>query len=142
MKLMDHVFLNFNNNMLRLRYSWILKKTSNQIWHLGLLYKLSELKFSISLINCLALLMSVIMQRCFLLVHCLSFTTCFGLRCSSLGGTCCTAMPFLHSVLVLEARGSAPYALVPSVMHFFMRSMPALSCGHLIDGHKQCNGIL
>jgi hypothetical protein len=47
MRLMDHVTLNFNNNMSKARYSWILKKPLN----LGLLYKLSNLKFLISLIK-------------------------------------------------------------------------------------------
>jgi hypothetical protein len=37
-------------------------------------------------------------------------------RCSSLDGTCCTAMPFLHSILVFGPRGSASYLLVPSVI--------------------------
>jgi hypothetical protein len=53
-------------------------------------------------------------------------------RCSSLDRTCCTAMPFLHSILVLEARGSASYVLVPSVvMCFFMCPVPVLSYGSL-----------
>jgi hypothetical protein len=38
-------------------------------------------------------------------------------RCSFPDGTCCTAMPFLYSMLVFEPRGSASYVLVPSVVY-------------------------
>jgi hypothetical protein len=50
MRLADHVTLNFNNKILWLRHSWILKKTDTT-WHHGLLYKLSKLEFPTSAIK-------------------------------------------------------------------------------------------
>jgi hypothetical protein len=49
--LMDHVTLNFNNNMSMAAVFLDIEKTCDTRWHLGLLYKLSKLKFVISLIN-------------------------------------------------------------------------------------------
>jgi hypothetical protein len=46
MKLMDHVSLNFNNNMSKDDVFLDIEKAVNTTWHPGLLYKLSELKFS------------------------------------------------------------------------------------------------
>jgi hypothetical protein len=45
-----------------LQHSWILKKAFNTTWYLGLLYKLSEFKFSISLIKFIS---TFIFQRLF-----------------------------------------------------------------------------
>jgi hypothetical protein len=53
MRLTDHVTLNFNNN---------LSKAFDTTWHLGLLYNLLELKFSIGLIK---LVSSFLSQRKF-----------------------------------------------------------------------------
>jgi hypothetical protein len=39
-------------------YSWILKKAFDATWHLGLLDKLSNLKFSISLIKLIGAFLS------------------------------------------------------------------------------------
>jgi hypothetical protein len=51
MRLTDHVTLNFNNNMPTAAVFLDIEKAFNKMWRLGLLYKLSELKFSISLIK-------------------------------------------------------------------------------------------
>jgi hypothetical protein len=48
---MNHVTLNFYNNMPTAAVFLNTEKTFDATWHLGLLYKLSELKFSISLIK-------------------------------------------------------------------------------------------
>jgi hypothetical protein len=51
MRLMGHVKLNFNNNMSMAAVFLDIEKSFGTTWHLGLLYKLSELKFFISLIK-------------------------------------------------------------------------------------------
>jgi hypothetical protein len=48
---MDHVTLNFNNNMSTAAVFLDIEKAFDTTWHTDLLYKLSELKFSISLIK-------------------------------------------------------------------------------------------
>jgi hypothetical protein len=50
-------------NKPRLLYSWILKKTFDKTWYLGLLYKLSELKFSTNLIKLINSFLSQIKFR-------------------------------------------------------------------------------
>jgi hypothetical protein len=49
MMLTDHFILNFNNNMSTAAVILDIEKAFDTTWHLGLLYKLSELKYSISL---------------------------------------------------------------------------------------------
>jgi hypothetical protein len=49
--LMDHIILNFNNDMSTAAVFLNNEKAFDATWHLGLLYKLSELKFSVSLIK-------------------------------------------------------------------------------------------
>jgi hypothetical protein len=59
MRLTDHVILNFNNNMSTAAVFLDTEKTFKILWykwHLGLLYKLSNLKFLISLIKLISLL--------------------------------------------------------------------------------------
>jgi hypothetical protein len=51
MRFMDHVTLYCNNNMSKAAVFLDIKKASDTIWNLGLLYKLSKLQFSISLIH-------------------------------------------------------------------------------------------
>jgi hypothetical protein len=51
MRLMDHITLFFNNNMSTAAVFLDIEKAFDTTWHLGLLYKLSELKFSIILIK-------------------------------------------------------------------------------------------
>jgi hypothetical protein len=51
MKLSDRVTLNFNNNMSTASVFSDNEKAFDKTWYLGLLYKLSELKFSIRLIK-------------------------------------------------------------------------------------------
>jgi hypothetical protein len=51
---MDQVTLNFNNNMSTTAVFLDIEKAFDITWHLGLLYKLSTLQFSISLVNLLA----------------------------------------------------------------------------------------
>jgi hypothetical protein len=51
MRLTDHVALNFNNNMPSVVVFLDIEKAFDKTWHLGLLYKLSELKISIGLIK-------------------------------------------------------------------------------------------
>jgi hypothetical protein len=58
MKLTDHVALNFNNNMSTAAVFLDIEKAFDKTWHLGLLYKLSKLKFSISLIKLISSLHS------------------------------------------------------------------------------------
>jgi hypothetical protein len=62
MKLTDHVILNSNNNISTVAVLLGIEKVFNIAWHLGLLYKLLELKFSISLIK---LVSSFLSQRKF-----------------------------------------------------------------------------
>jgi histone deacetylase complex regulatory component SIN3 len=55
MRFTDNLNLNFSNNMSTAAVFLDIKKAFDKIWHLGLLYKLSELKFFtslIKLINC------------------------------------------------------------------------------------------
>jgi hypothetical protein len=49
--LMDHDSLNFNNNMSAAAVFLDMKKAFDTSWHTDLLHKLSELKFSTSLIK-------------------------------------------------------------------------------------------
>jgi hypothetical protein len=51
MRLTDHVTLNFNNNMSTAAVFLDIKKAFDKTRHIGLLYKLSDLKFSTSLIK-------------------------------------------------------------------------------------------
>jgi hypothetical protein len=51
MRLTDHVTLNFNNNMSMAAVFLDIEKAFDKTWHLGWLYKLSELKFSTTLIK-------------------------------------------------------------------------------------------
>jgi hypothetical protein len=51
MRLSDHSNLNFNSNMSTAPVFLDIEKAFDTKWHLGLLYKLSDLKFSISLIK-------------------------------------------------------------------------------------------
>jgi hypothetical protein len=62
---------------------WILIFILGDGYQKAIILHLSILLHSLN--DCLALLMSVNMQRCFLLVHSLSFTTCFDLMLPSLG---------------------------------------------------------
>jgi hypothetical protein len=54
MRLADHVTLNFNNNMSMAAVFLDIKKTFHTTWHSSLLYKLSELEFSTSIIKLIA----------------------------------------------------------------------------------------
>jgi hypothetical protein len=54
MRLTDHVTFNFNNNMSTAAVFLDIEKAFYTIWHLGLLYELSKLKFSISLVKLLS----------------------------------------------------------------------------------------
>jgi hypothetical protein len=60
MRLTDHVTLNFNSDMSTAAVFMDIEKAFDTTWHLGLLYKLSELTFSISLIK---LIHSFLSQR-------------------------------------------------------------------------------
>jgi hypothetical protein len=51
MKLTDYVTLNFNNKVTTAGVFLDIVKAFDITWHLGLLYKLSKLKFSLSLIK-------------------------------------------------------------------------------------------
>jgi hypothetical protein len=51
MRLVDHVTLNFNNDMSTAAVFLDMEKAFDTTWHPGLLYKLSELHFSPSLIK-------------------------------------------------------------------------------------------
>jgi hypothetical protein len=51
MRLTDHVTLNFNNNMSTAAVFLDIEKAFDTTWHFGLLYKLSKLEFSTSLIR-------------------------------------------------------------------------------------------
>jgi hypothetical protein len=54
MMLADHVTLNFYNNMSTAAVFLGIEKAFDTTWHSGLLYKLSELEFSTSLIKLIA----------------------------------------------------------------------------------------
>jgi hypothetical protein len=54
MRLVDHVTLNFSNNMLKAAVFLDVEKVFNTTWHSGPLYKLSELEFSTSPIELIA----------------------------------------------------------------------------------------
>jgi hypothetical protein len=54
LSLVDHITLNFNNNMLMAVVFLDMEKAFDTTWHSGLLYKLSELEFSTSLIKVIA----------------------------------------------------------------------------------------
>jgi hypothetical protein len=58
LSLTDHVTLNFNNNMSTAAVFLDIEKAFDTTWHPGLLYKLSELKFSASLIKLIASFLS------------------------------------------------------------------------------------
>jgi hypothetical protein len=51
MRTTNHITLNFNNNMSMAAVFLDIEKEFDKTWHLGLLYKLSELKFSVSLVK-------------------------------------------------------------------------------------------
>jgi hypothetical protein len=54
MRLTDHVSLHFNNNMSTAAVFLDIEKDFDTTWNAGLLYKLSELQFPISLIKLIA----------------------------------------------------------------------------------------
>jgi hypothetical protein len=58
MSLVDHVTLNFNNDMSKAAVFLDTEKASDKTWHSGLLYKLSELAFSTSYIKLIASLLT------------------------------------------------------------------------------------
>jgi hypothetical protein len=58
MRLTDHVTLNFSNNMSTPAVFLDIEKAFYTTWHPGLLYKLSELKLSASLIKLIASFLS------------------------------------------------------------------------------------
>jgi hypothetical protein len=58
MRLTDHVSLNVNNNMSTAAVFLDIEQTFDTPWHPGLLYKLSELQFPISLIKLIASFLS------------------------------------------------------------------------------------
>jgi hypothetical protein len=62
MRLTDHLTLNFNNNMTTAAVFLDIENAFDKIWHIGLLYKLSELTFLTSLIT---LINSFLSQRKF-----------------------------------------------------------------------------
>jgi hypothetical protein len=62
MRLTDYVTLNFNNKMSTAAVFLDIEKAFDTIWHCGLLYKLSKLEFSTSLIK---LIGSFLSQRKF-----------------------------------------------------------------------------
>jgi hypothetical protein len=55
---MDHMTLNFINNMSVAAVFLHIEKAFDTTWHLGLLYKLPELKFSVSLIKFISCFLS------------------------------------------------------------------------------------
>jgi hypothetical protein len=61
-RLTNHVTLNFNNNMFTVAVFLDIEKAFDTTWHHGLLYKLSTLQFSISLLK---LIGSFLSQRNF-----------------------------------------------------------------------------
>jgi hypothetical protein len=58
MMLPDHIILNFNNNVSTAAVFLDIEKAFDTTWHLGLLYKLLEFKFSISLIKLISCFLS------------------------------------------------------------------------------------
>jgi hypothetical protein len=62
MRLVDHVTLNFNNNLSTAVVFLDIEKAFHSTWHLGLIYKLSKLQFSTSFIK---LISSFLSQRIF-----------------------------------------------------------------------------
>jgi hypothetical protein len=58
MKFTDYVALNFNNNIPMAVVFLDIEKAIDTTWHLGLLYKLYNLKFLVSLINLISSLLS------------------------------------------------------------------------------------
>jgi hypothetical protein len=58
MKLTDHVILNFNNNISTAAVLLDIEKAFDTWWHLGLLYKLSELHFSSNLMKLISSFLS------------------------------------------------------------------------------------
>jgi hypothetical protein len=54
MRLENHVTPNFNNNMSTAAVFLDIEKAFYTTWHCGLLYKLSELEFSVSLFKLIA----------------------------------------------------------------------------------------
>jgi hypothetical protein len=58
MRLTGHVTLNYNNNMSTAAALLDIEKAFDKTWHLGLLYKLPELKISISLIKLISSFLS------------------------------------------------------------------------------------
>jgi hypothetical protein len=58
MRITAHVTLNFNNNMSTAAVFLDIEKAFDTTWHPGLLYKLSKLKFSISLIKLISSFLS------------------------------------------------------------------------------------
>jgi hypothetical protein len=55
MRLTTHITLNFNSNMLMAIVFLDIEKAVDSTWHLGFQYKLSNLKFSVSLIKLISL---------------------------------------------------------------------------------------
>jgi hypothetical protein len=58
MRLTDQVTLNFNNNMSTAAVFLDIRKAFDTTWHPGMLYKLSKLKFSISLVKLISFFLS------------------------------------------------------------------------------------
>jgi hypothetical protein len=58
MRLADHVTLNFTNNMSTAAVFLDIEKPFDTAWHSGLLYKLSDVEFSTSLIKLIASFLS------------------------------------------------------------------------------------
>jgi hypothetical protein len=58
MRLVDHITLNFNNNMLMAAVFLDIERAFDTIWHSDLLYKMSELEFSTSPIKLIASFMT------------------------------------------------------------------------------------
>jgi hypothetical protein len=58
MRLMDHMTLNFNNNMSMTAMFSDIKKAFDTTWHSGLLYKLAKLEFSTNLIKLISSFLS------------------------------------------------------------------------------------
>jgi hypothetical protein len=54
MRLEKHISLNFNNNMSTAAVHWDIEKAFDTTWHSGILYKWSDLGFSISSIKLIA----------------------------------------------------------------------------------------
>jgi hypothetical protein len=58
MRLVDHVTLNFNNNMSTAAVFLDIEKALDTTWHPGLLYKLSNLNFSANVIKLISSFLS------------------------------------------------------------------------------------